>query len=131
MYLLDTNICIFMLRGSSVSVSAKVESLDPSLFFLSVMTVHELYYGVEKRNMGEGHRIRLAQFLSPFTILPFDSEDAIAAAKIRTFLEKKGTPIGPYDIQIAAQGMTRGFTVVTHNFGEFNRIPGLKVEDWV
>ena len=130
MYLLDTNICIFMMRQSSPSVLARIDRMDPDSLFLSSVTVYELQYGAEKGNWGEKHRQNLKLFLSPFTILPFDSEDAVAAAKIRAFLAKRGTPIGPYDIQIAAQGMTRDLIVVTHNFGEFSRIPGLAVEDW-
>jgi len=130
MYLLDTNICIFMMRQNSPSLLDKIEHMDPDSVFLSSVTVFELQYGAEKGNWGEKHRQNLKLFLSPFTILPFDSEDAVTAAKIRAFLAKQGTPIGPYDIQIAAQGMTRDLIIVTHNFGEFSRIPGLAVEDW-
>ena len=130
MYLLDTNICIFMMRQNSPSLLDKIEHMDPDSVFLSSVTVFELQYGAEKGNWGEKHRQNLKLFLSPFTILPFDSEDAVTAAKIRAFLAKQGTPIGPYDIQIAAQGMTRDLIIVTHNFGEFSRIPGLVVEDW-
>ena len=70
-------------------------------------------------------------FTFPFTIIPFDGNDAITAGMIRQLLEKAGTPIGPYDIQIAAQGLARGYTVVTHNIGEFSRIPNLQVIDWI
>ena len=70
-------------------------------------------------------------FLAPFSILPFDTNDAIAAGVIRASLERNGMIIGAYDIQIAAQGQSRNLTVVTHNTKEFNRIPNLKVEDWV
>ncbi len=67
----------------------------------------------------------------PFTVLPFDSDDAVTAGKIRAFLEKQGNIIGPYDYQIAAQGITKGLTVITHNVLEFERIPGIILEDWV
>ena len=70
-------------------------------------------------------------FLAPFTILPFDGTDAAVAGRIRHYLRKMGTPIGPYDLLIAAQGVVRGLTVVTHNTGEINRVPGIKTEDWV
>ena len=69
-------------------------------------------------------------FLSAFTILPFDGEDAVWFGRLRAQLAAAGAPIGPYDIQIAAQGVARGLTVITHNVGEFSRVPGLKVEDW-
>ena len=70
-------------------------------------------------------------FLSAFTILPFSEQDAVKAGQIRAFLEEKGTIIGPYDIQIAAQGMVNDLVVVTHNTKEFNRVPGIHLEDWV
>ena len=130
MYLLDTNICIFMMRQNSPALLDKIDRMNPDSLFLSSVTVFELQYGAEKANWGEKHRQNLKLFLSPFMILPFDSEDAVTAAKIRAFLARQGTPIGPYDIQIAAQGMTRDLIIVTHNFGEFSRIPGLAVEDW-
>ena len=69
-------------------------------------------------------------FLAPFNIIPFTADDAVAAGKIRGFLERKGTPIGPYDVQIAAQALSRSIPVITHNIGEFRRVPGLQVEDW-
>ena len=70
-------------------------------------------------------------FLSPFDIIPFTSEDAVVAGKLRGYLERQGTPIGPYDVQIAAQGLSRGVTVITHNTDEFSRVPNLKLEDWI
>ncbi len=70
-------------------------------------------------------------FLAPFKILPFCNDDAINAGRIRAYLEQKGTIIGVYDIQIAAQGVFKGLTVVTHNTSEFSRVPGIKLEDWV
>ena len=79
----------------------------------------------------ENTRHKLAMFLSPFTILPFNCDDAVAAGKIRGYLEQHGTPIGPYDIQIAAQGLNRGLTIITHNISELSRVPNLKLEDWV
>ena len=70
-------------------------------------------------------------FLAPFNVIPFTADDAVFAGKIRGYLERKGTPIGPYDIQIAAQALSRDIPVITHNAGEFERVPNLKVEDWV
>ena len=70
-------------------------------------------------------------FLSPFHILPFTSDDAAAAGRLRGYLERLGLPISPYDVQIAAQGLSRGMTVLTHNIGEFSRVPNLRLEDWV
>ena len=70
-------------------------------------------------------------FLSAYTVLSFDEGDARVFGNIRAGLERQGMPIGPYDLQIAAQALSRGFTVVTHNVGEFSRVPGIELEDWV
>lgn len=131
MYLLDTNICIYLMKGSFQSLSDKVLTVHPSELAVSSVTVYELEYGANKSNWGEKTRRNMHIFLSPFTILPFTEEDALAAGRIRAYLESRGTPIGAYDVQIAAQGVARGITVVTHNTSEFGRIPNLTLEDWV
>ena len=131
MYLLDTNICIYLMKNSFPALTDKVLSMDPEDLSISSVTVYELEYGAAKSSRSEETRLKLAMFLAPFKISPFDSGDAASAGMIRALLEKKGTPIGPYDIQIAAQGLSRGLTVVPHNQSEFSRVPGLKTEDWV
>lgn len=131
MYLLDTNICISLMRNQYPEMTDKILSMDPSLLMISSITVFELEYGAAKSQQKDRTRAQLALFLSAFTILPFDTEDAIVAGRIRGELAKKGTPIGPYDLQIAAQGISRKLTVVTHNIDEFSRVPNLQVEDWV
>ncbi len=131
MYLLDTNICISLMRNQYPKMTDKILSMDPSLLMISSITVFELEYGVAKSQQKERTQAQLAMFLSAFTILPFDAGDAIAAGRIRGELAKKGTPIGPYDLQIAAQGLSRKLTVVTHNIDEFSRVQDLQVEDWV
>lgn len=130
MFLLDTNVCIHYMKNTYPRLTEKLLSLDPSELCLSALTVYELEYGAEKSKWGEKTRQKLAMFLAPFHILPFTTEDALTAAKIRGYLERKGTRIGPYDILIAAQALARGMTVVTHNTGEFRRVPGLQLEDW-
>lgn len=131
MYLLDTNICIYFMKNTYPLLTEKLLSHNPTDLLISSITVFELEYGAEKSNWDDKTRHKLAMFLSPFTILPFTGEDAITAGKLRGYLEKQGNPIGPYDVQIAAQGLSRGITVITHNTGEFNRIPNLQLEDWV
>ena len=131
MYLLDTNICIYFMKNMYPELTEKLLSLDPASILVSSVTVYELEYGAEKSNRGEKNRQRLALFLAPFKILPFTADDAVTAGLIRACLEKQGTPIGPYDIQIAAQAFTRNVTLVTQNTGEFSRVPNLKVEDWI
>lgn len=131
MYLLDTNTCIYFLKNSFPTLTQKLLDTDPSELFISSITVFELAYGAEKSKWGEKTRQKLAMFLAPFTILPFDSEDAMVAGRIRGALEQHGMPIGPYDVQIAAQALAKGLTVLTHNMKEFQRVPDLRVEDWV
>ena len=130
MFLLDTNVCVYAMKNTFPQLTQRMYAHDPSELFLSAVTVFELEYGAEKSAWGERTRWKLAMFLAPFTILPFTADDAAAAARIRAYLEKRGTPIGPYDLQIAAQGSARGLTVVTRNTGEFSRVPGLALEDW-
>lgn len=131
MYLLDTNVCIYFMKNTYPILTGRLFSCDPAQLAISSITVFELEYGAEKSNWSEKTRHKLAMFLSPFSILPFTSEDAVTAGRIRGYLERRGTPIGPYDIQIAAQGVSRGITVITHNIGEFSRVPNLKLEDWI
>ena len=131
MVLLDTNVCIYFMKNSYPRLTEKLLSHSPAEVLLSAITVFELEYGAEKSNWGEATRQKLAMFLAPFNILPFSTDDAVSAGKIRGYLEKQGMIIGPYDIQIAAQGLSRGLTVVTHNTNEFSRVPNLKIEDWV
>lgn len=130
MYLLDTNVCIHFMKNSVPILTDRLLAHDPSELAISSITVLELEYGAAKSNWGSKTRNQMKMFLAPFTILPFDANDAIAAGRIRRFLETKGTVIGAYDILIAAQGLSRGLTVVTHNTGEFNRVPNFKLEDW-
>ncbi len=131
MLLLDTNICVFLMKNKYPAATQKLLNSDPSEIAVSSITLFELEYGAAKSQWPEKNRNNVKLFLAPFTIIPFDSNDAIAAGEIRQILEKAGTPIGPYDVQIAAQGLARGYTVVTHNTGEFSRVPNLQLIDWI
>lgn len=130
MYLLDTNICIYAIKNIYPNLTNRLFSHDPSELFISSITVFELEYGAAKSRWGERTRQKLAMFLAPFHILPFDSDDAVIAGRLRAYLMQQGSPIGPYDIQIAAQGVRKNLTVVTHNTGEFSRVPDIRLEDW-
>lgn len=130
MYLLDTNICIYAMKNIYPNLTNRLFSHDPSELFISSITVFELEYGAAKSRWGERTRQKLAMFLAPFHILPFDSDDAVIAGRLRAYLMQQGSPIGPYDIQIAAQGVRKNLTVVTHNTGEFSRVPDIRLEDW-
>ena len=131
MYLLDTNICIYVMKNSYPALTQKVFSFDPSDLCISSITVFELEYGAAKSNWGDKTRQSMQMFLAPFNIIDFDSKDAASAGIIRRYLEKQGSPIGPYDVQIAGQAVARSIVMITHNVGEFGRVPRLMVEDWV
>ena len=130
MYLLDTNICIFALKDKFPALKKKLLTVHPDEIAVSSITVFELEYGAAKSKWGDKTREVLRQFLSSYEILPFTVEDAEVCGQIRAVLTAAGTPIGAYDVMIAAQGAARDLTVVTNNTGEFSRVPGLHLEDW-
>ena len=131
MYLLDTNVCVYFMKNTYPALTRQFMSYDPSELLISSITVFELEYGAAKSRWGEKTHNNMLLFLAPFTILPFTEEDAFAAGKVRGILEGKGQIIGSYDLLIASQGLVRNLTVITHNTREFNRVPDLRVEDWV
>ena len=131
MYLLDTNICIFAMKNTYPALSQKLFRILPSEIFVSSVTVGELEYGCYKSKWGERTKSIMNLFLAAYTILPFDRDDAAVFGRIRAELAKEGSPIGLYDLQIAAQGISKCLTVVTHNTGEFSRVSGIQLEDWV
>jgi tRNA(fMet)-specific endonuclease VapC len=131
MYLIDTDICIYLIRNRDAGLRAKVESHAPYDISISAITIAELEYGVAKSARVGKNRMALRNFLSAFEIIPFDDRDAEQFGLIRAFLQRNGTPIGPYDLQIASQGLARGWPVVTNDENEYRRVPGLKVENWV
>lgn len=90
-----------------------------------------MQYGAYKSNRTQESKQALVDFVKPFTFLDFTTEDAEAFGAIRAYLERKGMVIGAYDMQIAAQAMTRNFVLITNNSREFSRIPSLKWENWV
>ncbi len=130
MFLLDTNICVYLMKNRFPSLMERFMKVSPSELAVSAVTVFELEYGAAKSKWGTRTLENLPLFLSGFEIVPFDASDAAKAGQIRAFLESQGLPIGVYDLRIAAQGLARGYTVVTHNTGEFSRVPGLVLEDW-
>ena len=128
--LLDTNICIYMIKNKPPEVRKHFEQFVPGDIAISSITVAELQYGVEKSAARDKNALALEAFLLPLEIAPFDTESALAYGKIRAELEKQGKPIGSMDMLIAAQAIAQGFTLITHNLKEFERVPGLKCETW-
>lgn len=131
MYMLDTNICIYILKKKPLAVLDKFKSVDPGQLCLSVITLAELAYGVEKSTQKAKNQKIVHAFTDNVLIHPWDGQAATHYAATRCFLEKNGNPIGPLDLMIAAHAMSIGATVVTNNLREFTRIPTLKVENWL
>ena len=129
-YLLDTNVCIKYLNGSSESVKRHIKKLHPSEIVICSVVKSELFAGAYKSKNKEKTLDKLKIFFSPLKSLPFNDEVAEAYGKIRAELEKKGTPIGPYDLQIASIAILNNLILVTHNKREFRRVEGLDIEDW-
>ena len=129
-YMLDTNICIYIIKNKSKKVIMELKRHKPSEVCVSAITYAELAYGVEKSMAVEKNRLALALLFSNIEVLDFDTKAAIHYGKIRAYLEKQGTPIGPLDMMIASHAMSLGYTVVTNNIKEFERVPDLKLENW-
>ncbi len=130
MYLLDTNICIYIINKRPVAVIEKIKTFEPDQIKLSAVSVAELQYGIAKSSCREKNRAALIDFISGFEILPFDDTDAEVFGLVRADLEKRGKLIGPCDMEIAAQAIARDLTLVTNEISEFERITKLKIENW-
>jgi len=128
-FLLDTNTVSFFIRGSSPSLTRRLRRTRAEDVALSVVTEMEIRYGLA-RNPGLRIGPLLEEFLGGMTILPLTSEAATHYARARADLEARGTPIGPLDLMIAAQGLALGATVVTTNLKGFRRVRGSRCEDW-
>jgi tRNA(fMet)-specific endonuclease VapC len=129
-FLLDTNTCIVYMKGKNLSLKRRLEStLIQDIFVCSVVKA-ELFYGAMKSINPQGNLAHQRSFLSQFQSLPFDDIATLIFATIRSQLEASGTPIGAYDLQIAAIALANDLTLVTHNVREFSRVADLKVEDW-
>ena len=129
-YMLDTNICIYLIKQKPVEVIRRFLELNPSDICISSITYAELVCGVEKSQAKEKNRLALILFLSQIEVLPYDDIAAQAYGMIRADLERKGLPIGPMDMLIASHAKSRGFILVTNNTKEFERVDDLIVEDW-
>lgn len=132
-YLLDTDAVIAILKNNPENVRRQLRRAieDSATVTVSSVVLYELWYGVAKSTRRSENTERLRIFLSgAVSVVDFDEDDAIRAGEIRATLETAGTPIGPYDVLIAAQAMRTGATLVTANLREFARVDGLPVEDW-
>ena len=130
-YLLDTDICIYILNERPVNVSEKFRTIKAENITLSSLTIAELYYGAEKSRLGERNRRALTQFIATLNRADFTAETAQVYAALRASLEHSGTPIGPLDTLIAAHALSLEATLVTNNIREFSRVPDLEIENWL
>ena len=129
-YLLDTNICIYIINKKPAAVLKKVQSMQPGQIAISTITIAELEYGAARSRYPDRNRIALLEFLFPFTILDFDQKASMEYGRIRTLLESRGRPVGPMDLLLAAQAKAHNLILVTNNEKEFARVDGLRIENW-
>ncbi len=129
-YMLDTNICIYTIKQKPEAVIKNFLKHDPDELCISAITYGELMHGVEKSQARERNRVALTMFLSAISILEFDHYAAEEYGRVRTELERKGTPIGPMDMLIAGHARSEGMVLITNHTREFLRVQNLEVEDW-
>jgi len=129
--MLDTNMCIYLIKQRSQEALQKFRFFPVGDIGISAITLAELEYGVAKSAQPKRNRDALEAFVSPVVVAPFDKQATEVYGRIRAALEKRGRPIGAMDLLIAAHALSLGVRLVTHNEGEFRRVPGLRVENWV
>lgn len=129
-YLLDTNICIYIIKKHPPSIVSKFNLHAEGDIGISTITLSELNYGVEKSQHKQKNKAALAQFILPLDIAFFDEDAAESYGKIRAHLEIRGALIGPLDMMIAAHALSLDSILITNNVKEFARVPHLKIENW-
>ncbi|MDP3561145.1 MAG: type II toxin-antitoxin system VapC family toxin [Legionellaceae bacterium] len=129
-YMLDTNMCIYIIKQHPERVLKKFITLPIGDVCISSITLAELTYGVYKSQHQKKNKMALSQFLSPLDIMPFEEGTSEYYGKLQSYLEKQGTPIGSLDTMIAAHAQCLDSILVTNNKKEFTRVPDLNIEDW-
>lgn len=130
-YLLDTNICIYLIKRKPPEVLQRFLQLSPGSVFISSVTTSELYYGAQKSQRVQTNLEALNHFLLSFRIVDYDESASFLYGELRADLEKRGQPIGSLDMMIAAHALSLDVPLVTNNTKEFERVKGLKLENWV
>ncbi len=128
-YMLDTNLCIRVLRDRPQALRARFNDEADGLA-ISTIVLTELLHGAAKSARPDHNRREVERFAARLEVLPFDADAAGHAGDIRAALERRGQVIGGYDLLIAGHARSRGLIVVTGDLGEFTRVDGLRVEDW-
>jgi tRNA(fMet)-specific endonuclease VapC len=131
MYMLDTDICSYIIRMRPVSVLEKFKSLKTSDLCISVITQAELFYGVQRSSSKKINHSIIESFTSRLIMLDWDKEAAKSYGYLRASMEEKGKNIGNMDLMIAAHALSIGATIVTNNIRHFNMVEGLKIENWI
>lgn len=129
-YLLDTNIVIYVIKNRPQAARERF-TLHQGRLAISTVTLMELVYGAEKSSQPERNLRDVEGLASRLEVLTYDESAAIHTAQIRAALARQGTPIGPYDQMIAGHARASGLTLVSNNTGEFQRVPGLLLENWI
>ena len=127
-YLLDTDTISFALRGQG-GVAQRLLDHKPSQLAVSLISVAELRYGADRKASKRLHTL-ISRFLSPMEIIPFDEDAAEVFGRLGSLLARRGTPIGDFEVLIAAHALSRKHVLVTNNVRHFSRVPGLKLENW-
>lgn len=130
-YMLDTNICIYIINRSPKQVYERLKKLSLGEVGISVITFCELQYGVAKSTKPLENQLALTEFLAPLEVMDFPSTCAVSYGEIRADLKKKGRLIGNYDLLIAAHAISEGLVLISNNLKEFERVEGLQCENWV
>ena len=131
MFLLDTNICIYIIKQKPIEVLSHFQQYHPGDIGISTITLAELQYGVSKSQARERNAEALSEFLIPLEILPFGEAASQVYGTIRALLEQQGNIIGAMDLLIAAHSVSLGAVLVTNNVKEFERVPDIRIENWV
>ena len=129
-YLLDTNICIYLIKNRPPSLRSRFDKLRVGDVAVSAITCCELQFGVANSARPAANEAALAQFLAPLLVLDFPASASDIYGRIRAALQKAGRPIGNYDLLLAAHAMALDLTLVSNNAKEFSRVKGLKLENW-
>jgi tRNA(fMet)-specific endonuclease VapC len=129
-YMLDTNICIYVMKNYPLDLLEKFNALAEQLCISSI-TLGELHYGAEKSARRADNLIAIEHFVARLDVLAFAAKAAVHYGQLRAELERAGTPCGPHDMQIGGHARSEGLIVVTNNAREFGRMPGIRTENWV
>ncbi len=130
MYMLDTNICIYAIKNKPKQVLQRIKSNMENGLCVSVVTLAELEHGAQKSLYPEKNEMALIQFLAILEVLPFDDLAAVEYGRLCAHIQRQGTPIGTMDMLMAAHAKAENALLVTNNVREFERVPGLKIENW-